>query len=69
MESQENNQLASLKILIEGIKIAQKKGAYTLEESSNLWNAIKTFIDSDNQEQTINNQNQNQNQNSDNKEI
>ena len=25
MESQENNQLASLKILIEGIKIAQKK--------------------------------------------
>ena len=42
-----DTQLKSLKILIEGIKLAQKRGAYTLEESSHLWEAIKSFIDND----------------------
>jgi|SaaInlStandDraft_5_1057022.scaffolds.fasta_scaffold409042_1 hypothetical protein len=38
-------QLNSLKILVDGIKLAQKRGAFTLEESANLWEAIKHFID------------------------
>jgi hypothetical protein len=42
-----DTQLESLKILIEGIKLAQKRGAFTLEESSDLWKAIKTFIEND----------------------
>lgn len=60
MENQDNSQLTSLKILIEGIKIAQKRGVYTLEESSNLWNAIKIFIDndSDSDQENVNNENQ-----------
>lgn len=58
MENQDNSQLTSLKILIEGIKIAQKRGAYTLEESSNLWKAIKIFIDNDSDQENENNENQ-----------
>jgi hypothetical protein len=44
-EKDEAEQLDSLKILIEGVKMAQKRGAFTLEESAKLWTAIKKFID------------------------
>ena len=37
-------QLDSLKVLIEGVKMAQKRGAFTLKESAELWEAIKNFI-------------------------
>lgn len=45
MENEQQMQLNSLKILIDGIKLAQKRGAFTLEESAKIWNAVKTFID------------------------
>ena len=41
---EEDPQLKSLNILINGVKVAQKRGAYELQEAEILWNAIKTFI-------------------------
>lgn len=37
-------QLEALKVLINGIKTAQKRGAYELPEAEILWNAIKVFM-------------------------
>lgn len=37
-------QLKALKVLIDGIKMAQKRGAYELPEAVTLWNAIKIFM-------------------------
>lgn len=34
----------AITIMIEGINIAQKKGVYTLEESSKLFTAISLFL-------------------------
>jgi len=48
MENEQQMQLNSLKILIDGIKLAQKRGAFTLEESAKIWDAVKTFIDNTN---------------------
>jgi len=45
MEKEEVEQLDNLKILIEGVTMAQKRGAFTLEESAKLWAAIKKFIE------------------------
>jgi hypothetical protein len=44
MENEEIEQLDNLKILIEGVTMAQKRGAFTLEESAKLWEAIKKFM-------------------------
>ena len=48
MENQSNKkedpQLKALNVLINGIKVAQKRGAYELQEAELLWNAIKTFL-------------------------
>ena len=38
------NQNEALQVLIGGIEMAQSKGVYSLEESANLWNSIKTFF-------------------------
>lgn len=37
-------QLTALNTLINGIKIAQKRGAYELPEAEILWQAIKVFL-------------------------
>lgn len=61
-----DSQLESLKVLIEGIKLAQKRGAFTLEESADLWQAIKSFIDNDTNLNENNHSNLNQINNSNN---
>jgi len=45
MDNEDKKQLNGLQELIDGIKLAQKRGAYTLEESAKLWEAIKIFIE------------------------
>jgi hypothetical protein len=45
MDNNDEEQLQALKKIIEGIKIAHKRGAYTMEESSELWKYIKHFIE------------------------
>lgn len=45
MDNDDTKQLNGLQELIDGIKLAQKRGAYTLEESAKLWEAIKIFIE------------------------
>lgn len=44
MDSDET-QLEALKKIIEGIKLAHKRGAYTMEESAELWKYIRQFIE------------------------
>jgi hypothetical protein len=44
MEDEENFKL-KLKELIEGIRLAHKRGAYSMEESAKLWETIKYFIE------------------------
>jgi len=56
MENEQQIQLNSLTILIDGIKLAQKRGAFTLEESAKIWDAIKTFIDDEDNIIETNNQ-------------
>ena len=51
----EDPQLKALNILINGIKVAQKRGAYELQEAELLWNAIKTFLVDENNENSGNN--------------
>jgi len=53
-EKKEDPQIKALNILINGIKVAQKRGAYELQEAELLWNAIKTFlVDENNSENKI----------------
>ena len=33
----------ALKILIDGVLVAQRRGAFNLEEASNIWEACKLF--------------------------
>ena len=53
MDSQNSNsndrQLKALKVLIDGVKMAQKRGAYELPEAELLWNAIKVFLVNENE--------------------
>jgi hypothetical protein len=44
MENQEEFQ-EKLKELIEGVRLAHKRGAYSMEESAMLWGTIKYFIE------------------------
>lgn len=44
MDNQEEFQ-EKLKELIEGIRLAHKRGAYSMEESAKLWETIKYFIE------------------------
>ena len=39
-----DNQIKALNVLINGVKMAQKRGAYELPEAEILWNAIKVFL-------------------------
>ena len=50
--SNQDRQVQALGVLIEGVKKAFSKGAYTFEESGQLYNAVSAFIQSDNQEPT-----------------
>mgnify|MGYP000852607860 FL=1 len=45
MDNNDEEQLLALKKIIEGIKTAHKRGAYTMEESAELWKYIKHFIE------------------------
>ena len=38
------NQLKNLNILVNGIKLAQKRGAFEVHESAILWEAISSFL-------------------------
>ena len=44
MDANNKQQLEALNILINGIKMAQKRGAYELPEAEVLWKAIKVFL-------------------------
>ena len=44
IQNKDDPQLKALNILINGIKVAQKRGAYELQEAEVLWNAIKVFM-------------------------
>jgi len=44
MDTNNKQQLEALNILINGIKMAQKRGAYELPEAEVLWKAIKVFL-------------------------
>ena len=39
-----SNQLKNLNILVNGIKLAQKRGAFEVHESAILWDAISGFL-------------------------
>ena len=38
------NQLKNLNVLVNGIKLAQKRGAFEVHESAILWEAISSFL-------------------------
>ena len=44
IQNKDDPQLKALNILINGIKVAQKRGAYELQEAEVLWNAVKVFM-------------------------
>ena len=50
-------QLHALQVLINGIKMAQKRGAYELPEAEILWNAIKVFMVKESNGSEANNKN------------
>ena len=43
-EESKDAQLKSLNMLINGVKLAQSRGAYSLSESSALYEAMKSFM-------------------------
>jgi hypothetical protein len=49
MDENNKQQLEALNVLINGIKMAQKRGAYELPEAEVLWKAIKVFLVTNNE--------------------
>jgi len=43
--SREKSQIEALSILVEGVRIAQSRGCYSLEEASDLCGAVREFTD------------------------
>jgi hypothetical protein len=44
LNTNNSNQLKNLNILVNGIKLAQKRGAFEVHESAILWDAISGFL-------------------------